>query len=109
MVSITWLTQNLASVVGTIVSALITEKFHPRYGFLLYSLYGFFLGVACFWLSSACERQHAAGEIPVQSDFSSELKKDQTPSEALIDRKRIQEEIGVPGEESTTYIIKKNL
>ena len=61
-------------MVGCIVAAIMTEKFHPKYSFLGYGSYGLVLFVACFFLSAASEREYARGEVPYQSDFSSELK-----------------------------------
>ena len=109
MVSLAWLTQGIAGVVGCIVAAIMTEKYHPRYSFLGYGLYGLVLFIACFFLSAASEREYARGEVPYQSDFSSELKDGQTPSEAAASRKRIQDEIGAPGEEGFCYNFKRNM
>jgi len=58
------------------------EKYQPKYAFLGYGLYGLIVGFACCFLSTASEREFIRGEVPMQSDFSSELVNGQTPSEA---------------------------
>ena len=85
-----WLTQSLAGVVGATIAAIMMEKYHPRYAFLGYGFYGLFLGVAVFFVSSDAEKEYLRGEEPVLSEWSSELKDGQTPSEALRERQAFE-------------------
>jgi len=40
------------------------EKYHPKYAFLGYGLYGVLVAVACCFLSVASEREYTRGEVP---------------------------------------------
>ena len=73
LISLAWLVQGLAGVVGCVIAAIMMEKYHPKYAFLGYGIYGLFLGIACFWLSAASEREFVRGEVREHSDYSSQL------------------------------------
>ena len=67
-----WLTQSFASVVGAVIAAISTEKFHPKYVFFIYGCFGLVCGVSAFFLSDASEKEFLSGEEPDISDYSSE-------------------------------------
>ena len=73
MISLAWLTQGISGVVGCLMAALMMENYNPKWTYLGYAIYGFFLGVSSFFLTTKAEREYNKGEEPVQSDFSSEV------------------------------------
>lgn len=82
LMTIAWLTQSFAGVVGSTIAAIMMEKYHPKYAFLAYGCYGLFLGVATFFLSAEAEQEFIAGDEPVLTEWSSEIEEGQSPSEA---------------------------
>jgi hypothetical protein len=58
------------------------DKYHPRNAFLGYAIIGFILGIFSFFLNKEAENEFVDGEIPEDTDWSSELFDGQTPSDA---------------------------
>lgn len=84
------------------------ENYHPKYAFLGYGIYGFILGIACFFLSRNSERDFLPGEEPVRSDYSSEVMGMQTPSDAARVRRAYEDTLPPVGKEGCCYNTKKN-
>ena len=61
MISLAWLTQGIAGVVGCLLAAIMMEKYHPKYAYFGYAIYGLFLGTACCFLSLKSEREYLRG------------------------------------------------
>jgi hypothetical protein len=97
--SIAWLFQGIAGVLGCVIAGYTMERYHPRYAFLGYGIYTLFLAIACFWLSSDAEKIYLEGEVQYVSEYSSELLSGQTPSEAVEARRVKEEARPAPGEE----------
>ena len=73
MLSLAWLTQGISGVIGCLMAALMMENYNPKYTYLGYAIYGFFIGISAFFLTAKAEREYLKGEEPIQSDFSSEV------------------------------------
>jgi len=71
--SVAWLFQGIAGVLGCVIAGYTMERYHPRYAFLGYGIYTLILGIACFWLSSDAEKIYLEGEVQYVSEYSSEL------------------------------------
>lgn len=90
--SLSFLSLSLGGVIGCTGAAIVMERFHPRYAFLTYSCLGFMLAIACCFLSADAERERIDDLTDVlESEWSSELKVGQTPSEAQAERLAIEE------------------
>lgn len=85
------------------------EKYHPKYAFLGYGFYGLFLGIATFFLSNEAEQEFILGEEPEPSEWSSVLRDDQSPSEALREREQFEATRPKVGEEGFWYNFKRNM
>lgn len=79
--SVSFFFQSLAGIIGCIIAAFMMENYHPRWAFLIYGVFGFLLGILCFFLNSEAEKEVA--EDYLISEYSSEIMDGQTPSEAL--------------------------
>jgi predicted MFS family arabinose efflux permease len=86
LLSLAWLWQGVAGVLGCIIAGFMMERYHPRNAFLLYGCYGLFLAVACIFLSSEAELNYLIGEKEIITEWSSELLAGQTPSDAAAAR-----------------------
>ena len=75
-----WFFFTFAGVIGCLVSAVMLENFHPKYAFLAYAIYGFFLGTACLFLNNEAENEFKSEADLKASEYSSELLDDETPS-----------------------------
>lgn len=82
LLSLAWLTQGVAGVIGCIVAAFLLQDVHPKWAFLVYGCWGIVLGIGCCFLSAEAERDFLEGEEPAPTEFSSEILENQTPSEA---------------------------
>ena len=80
LVSVMFLTQSLAGVIACTVAAIAMEKFHPKYAFLGYGLFGLFVFISCIFLSSDAEKDFLKGDEPMLSEWSSVIEQGQTPS-----------------------------
>jgi len=49
------------------------ENCHPKYAFLGYGIYGFFLGTACLFLNKEAENEFGTAEELKPSEYSSDL------------------------------------
>lgn len=85
------------------------ERYHPRYAFLLYGVSGLILGICCFFLSSDAEKNYIAGEKEIITEWSSELKAGQTPSQAAAARQAVLDARPPRGEEGFWHNFKKNM
>ena len=73
LLSLAFLFQAVGGVVGCLLAAIMTERFHPRWSFLTYSLYGYFLFIASLFLSKEAEEEPPHDNHPLASDISSDL------------------------------------
>lgn len=73
LISLNMLVQSIAGAAGGIIAAIITERYHPKYGFLLSAIISVITAIGSIFLSKESERDLARGEVPIYSDFSSEL------------------------------------
>jgi hypothetical protein len=55
LLSVAWLYQGIANIVGCIVAAITMERYHPRYAYLGYGIFGLFLAICCIFLSKEAE------------------------------------------------------
>ncbi len=65
LLAVSFLTAGIASVTSCLIAALMMEKYHPKYAYLGYGIFGLFLGTACLFLSKKAERDFLPGEIPI--------------------------------------------
>jgi uncharacterized membrane protein YfcA len=72
LVTVLWLSQSFGSILGSCIAAVATEKFHPRWVFLLYGCSVLVVGVYAFFLSNQAEAEYLNGDEPEASDYSSE-------------------------------------
>jgi len=73
LISVAFLFQGIAGVIGCIIAAFVLQETHPKYAFLGYAIMGFIVGVSCIFLSHEAEREYLPGEEPDPTEFSSEL------------------------------------
>lgn len=109
LLSVSWLFQGIAGVLGCVIAGYTMERYHPRYAFLGYGIYTLLLAIACFWLSADAERIYLDGEEIYVSEYSSELLSGQTPSEAMEARRLVKEARPPPGEEGFWQNFKSNM
>lgn len=94
MLSIALLYQGVASIIGCLLAAIITDRFHPKYAYLGFGIFGLFLGICCCFLSSEAEREFQVGEQSIfLTEFSSQIDPNnmKTPDEAKRERRLIIE------------------
>ena len=71
--SVMWLTQSLAGVIACTVAAITMEKYHPKYAFFGYGIFGLFVCISAFFLSADAEKEFIKGDEPILSEWSSEI------------------------------------
>lgn len=109
LMSVSWLAQGIAGVAGCCIAAFVLQDYHPKYAFLGHGVFGFILFVACFFLSADAERDYNEGEEPELTEFSSEYHDGQTVDQAARERRRLEAQRPVPGEEGFWYNFKRNM
>jgi predicted MFS family arabinose efflux permease len=66
-------TQGIAGIVGCCIAAFVLEESHPKWAFLIYSIYAFILFIACFFLNPEAERCDWQDELDI-TEISSEYR-----------------------------------
>ena len=101
--------ESLAGVIGSTIAAITMEKAHPRWSFLIFGTFSLYVGISCIFLSSDAEKEFIRGDEPVVSEWSSEIRDGQTPSEALKEREEFERTRPAYGEEGFWYNFKRNM
>lgn len=93
LLTIGYLSSTYSGIIGCIIAAVMYEnQIHPKYTFLGFGIYGFILGIAALFLNKEAEKEFFDEEELAPTEFSSELRAGQTPSEAARIRRRIERE-----------------
>ena len=85
------------------------EKYHPKYAFLGYGIFGLFVFISCIFLSDDAEKEYLRGDEPMLSEWSSVIQEGQTPSEAERAREQFEKDRPPYGEEGFWYNFKRNM
>lgn len=109
LLSIAFLFQGIAGVIGCIAAAIMMENVHPKWAYLAYGIVGLIVAVCCIFLSKEAEKEYNEGEIIEITEWSSALEEGQTPSQAAAARKAIEDARPPRGEEGFCFNFKKNM
>lgn len=64
LISFSWFCTGIGGLFGSLIAGIVTQYYHPKYGFLMYSVMGLAVSFSGMWLTRASE------EIDVEENES---------------------------------------
>ena len=58
LISYSWLCTGVGGIIGSFASGILTQYYHPKYSFLLYSFMGLFVSISGLYLTPESELDH---------------------------------------------------